>query len=231
VFIPLHDHNPLRHVVRPYVTWSLIGVTVLCHVLSLSTTLFGGEEAIVVSFGVIPSVVDGMRRLPAIYQIVPAELTLVTYAFLHGDWWHLLGNMAFLFVFGDNVEDAFGHVRFFVFYIASAIFAALIYVLTHPTSGLPLVGASGAVAAIIAAYLMLHPNVKLWVLALGRIPLRIPVWVALGIWVLFQFYNVAVQQDDGVAWWAHVGGLIAGAVLVLVMRRPGVPLFDRPVAS
>ncbi|MEJ1161890.1 rhomboid family intramembrane serine protease [Prosthecomicrobium sp. N25] len=227
MFLPLHDTNPLRHVLRPYVTWTLIAVTCLIHVAVNYGAVEGVAQAVSVSFGVIPSVVEGSRRLPAIYEIVPAPLTLVTYAFLHGDFMHLLGNMLFLWVFGDNVEDAFGHVRFLLFYLVAAAFAAIVHIATHPTSGLPLIGASGAIAAIVAAYLLLHPHVKLWVLALGRIPLSIPAWVALGAWIAFQFYNVAIQPDDTVAWWAHVGGLIAGAILVLVFRRPGVMLLDR----
>lgn len=231
MFIPLHDTNPLRHVLRPYVTWSLIVVTCGIHLavwsMAEASLIPDADRGAAVAFGVIPSVVEGTRRLPAIYDLIPAELTLVTYAFLHADWMHLLGNMLFLWVFGDNVEDAFGHFKFLVFYLVSAAFAAMAHIVTHPTSDLPLVGASGAVAAIVAAYLLLHPHVKLWVLALGRIPLPIPAWVALGIWIAVQFYNVAVQPGDNVAWWAHVGGLIAGAVLVLVFRRPGVTLFDR----
>jgi membrane associated rhomboid family serine protease len=227
LFLPLYDTNPLRHVLRPYVTWTLILVTCLIHFVVQYGPVPEAAQAVPVSFGVIPSVIEGTRRLPMIYEIIPAPLTLITYAFLHGDFWHLAGNMLFLWVFGDNIEDAFGHFKFFCFYIVAAIFAGMVYTVTHPTSGLPLIGASGAVAAIVAAYIMLHPHVKLWVLALGRIPLSIPAWVALGAWILFQFYNIAIQPDDNVAWWAHVGGLFAGAMLVLVFRRPGVMLFDR----
>lgn len=229
MFIPLHDKNPLRHVLKPYVTWSLIAVTCLVHVAVQSGAVLEGARAVSVSFGMIPSIVDGTERLPDDYALVPAEFTLVTYAFLHGEIWHLLGNMVFLWVFGDNVEDALGHVRFLAFYLLSAAFAALTHILTHPTSDVPLIGASGAVAACVAAYLMLHPHVKLWILALGRVPLLIPAWLALGAWILFQVYNVAAAMpDDDIAWWAHVGGLLAGAGLVIAMRRPGVPLFDRP---
>ncbi len=227
MFIPLHDTNPLRHVLRPYVTWTLIAVTCLIHLVTATTPILGSERALAVSFGVIPSIIEGTKRLPEIYDLIPPQVTLVSYAFLHADFMHLLGNMLFLWVFGDNVEDAFGHIKFFFFYLASAVFAGGVHILTHPTSDLPLIGASGSVAAIVAAYLILHPHVKLWVLALGRIPLPIPAWLALGAWILFQFYNVAVQGDDNVAWWAHIGGLVAGALFVLILRRPGVPLLDR----
>jgi len=230
VFIPLHDANPLRHVAFPYVTWGLIGITIAVHAaiwLAAQTTLIpNAETGATVAFGVIPSVVEGIRRMPAIYDLVPPPVTLVSYAFLHADMWHLAGNMVFLWVFGDNVEDAFGHLKFLAFYLVSAAVAGGAHVLLNPTSDLPLIGASGAIAAIVSAYLILHPRVRLWILALGRIPLPIPAWLALGAWILFQFYNVAVHQGDNVAWWAHIGGLAAGAALVLVLRRPGVRLFD-----
>ncbi len=152
----------------------------------------------------------------------------MTHAFLHGNLWHLIGNMVFLWVFADNVEDDFGHVRFVLFYVMCAIAAGYAYVLTDPASQAPVIGASGAVAGIVAAYLMLHPRQKVWVLALGRIPLRLSAFWVLGFWVLFQFYAILVARPgDDVAWWSHVGGLAAGAVLTLVMRRRGVPLFDR----
>ena len=158
---------------------------------------------------------------------MPERLTLVSYMFLHGDVFHLLGNMLFLWVFGDNVEDAMGHVRFVVFYLACGIFAGLTHAWMMPDSDMPLIGASGAVAGVIAAYIMLHPRVRVWVLAFRFIPLRISAALALGAWILTQLVMVALPQIGPVAWWAHIGGLVAGAALILVMRRPGVPLFDK----
>jgi membrane associated rhomboid family serine protease len=147
--------------------------------------------------------------------------------FFHADVFHLVGNMLFLWVFGDNVEDAMGHLRFLVFYLACGVFAALFHAWMLPDSDLPLIGASGAVAGVIAAYLMLHPRVGVWVLAFKVIPLRITAGLALGIWIALQVVMVAMPDMGPVAWWAHIGGLIAGAVLILFMRRPGVPLFDK----
>jgi membrane associated rhomboid family serine protease len=158
---------------------------------------------------------------------VPERLTLITYMFLHGGWLHLIGNMAFLWVFGDNIEDAMGHIRFIMFYLMCGIFAALLHALMLPHSDLPLIGASGAVAGVIAAYLILHPKVKVWVLALWRIPIKITAFWALGIWILAQFANLLFEGEEAVAWWAHIGGLVAGGVLILFMRRRGVVLFDR----
>jgi hypothetical protein len=122
---------------------------------------------------------------------VPEEATYITYAFLHGDIFHLGGNMLFLWVFGDNVEDALGHLRFLLFYLLCAAAGALMHGLLGPDSQVPLIGASGAVAGVVAAYLMLHPRVKVWILAFGRIPLRIPAYIALGLWILFQLVMIA----------------------------------------
>ena len=168
-----------------------------------------------------------MKDLTPDLQAVPDAATLVTYAFLHGDWMHLIGNMLFLWVFGDNVEDAMGHVRYLVFYLACAAGAGFAYAITSFGSDAPLIGASGATAGIIVAYLMLHPHVKIWILALGRIPLRLSARWVLGAWIVLQVYNVVVDQDSNVAWSAHIGGLITGAILVLFLRRRGVPLFDK----
>lgn len=224
MFIPLHDDNPLEHLPRPYVNYALIGVTVVCFFLT------GGFDATAINvaavgFGFIPSVSNGLEAVSP--QYVPGPATYVTYAFLHGDWLHLLGNMAFLWVFGDNIEDALGHVRYFVFYLVCAVAAAFAHALFNPASTAPLIGASGAVAGVVGAYLVLHPRVKLWILLLGRIPLRLSaVWV-LGGWIVFQAFNIlTAAEGDEIAWWAHIGGLIAGAGLIVIFRRPGVTLFD-----
>ena len=120
-----------------------------------------------------------------------------------------------------------GHIRFIMFYLMCGIFAGLLHSWMAPNSDLPLIGASGAVAGIISAYVILHPNVKIWVLALWRIPIKLTAYWALGFWIAAQFVNLLVDSEENVAWWAHIGGLVAGAVLILFMRRRGVPLFDR----
>ncbi|WP_106754496.1 rhomboid family intramembrane serine protease [Pannonibacter carbonis] len=227
MFIPLHDHNPLRHVLRPYVTWGLILANVLAFVVLQGAGLGEAVEAGAFSFGLIPSVLFDIRDLSPELIVVPEQATLVTYSFLHADIWHLGGNMLFLWVFGDNVEDALGHVKFLLFYLLSAAAGGLAYALLSPNSDMPLIGASGAVSGIVAAYVMLHPRVRVWVLVLGRIPLPIPALWALGAWIGLQFFNLVTDGDSQVAWSAHVGGIVAGAVLVMVLRRRGVPLFDK----
>ena len=227
MFIPLHDHNTLKHVLRPVVTWGLITLNVLAFFLLQGAVTGGITEASVLSYGLIPSVVLDVKDLAPGLQAVPDSLTLLTYAFMHADFWHLAGNMLFLWVFGDNVEDAMGHLRFLVFYLACAAAGGLAYLLVNAGSDAPLIGASGAVSGVVAAYLMLHPKVQIWVLALGRIPLRLSAQWVLGAWVLYQIYHAVLSSAGSVAWSAHMGGLLAGAVLVPLLRRRGVVLFDR----
>ncbi|MBD8891672.1 rhomboid family intramembrane serine protease [Roseibium litorale] len=227
MFIPLHDHNSLKHVLRPVVTWGLILLNVLAFFVLQGAVTGGISEASVLSYGLIPSVVLDVKDLAPELQAVPDSLTLFTYAFLHADFWHLAGNMLFLWVFGDNVEDAMGHARFLIFYLVCAAAGGLAYLLVNTGSDAPLIGASGAVSGVVAAYLMLHPKVQIWVLALGRIPLRLSAQWVLGAWVLYQIYHAVLSSAGSVAWSAHMGGLMAGAVLVPVLRRGGVVLFDR----
>ncbi len=228
MFFPLHDHNPLRFVRRQYVTWGLIAVNVLVFVFveggGLSEPVL---QASVLSYGLIPAVFFDIRELAPELAVVPDTVSLVSYAFLHGSWMHLIGNTLFLWVFGDNVEDAMGHLRFLVFYLLCAAAAGYAHAALHPDSVVPLVGASGAVAGVVGAYLMLHPRVRVWVLALGRIPLRVPASWALIAWILFQVVMALGAVQEGVAWWAHVFGFAAGAILVIPFRRRGVPLFDK----
>jgi membrane associated rhomboid family serine protease len=231
VFIPLSDDNPLRSIRFQWVTVSLIAANVIAFLLQNTPA----GETTAASFALVPTELFQVRLLggsahgPYDLVNVPEGATLLTYMFLHGDIIHLGSNMLFLWVFGDNVEDAMGHVKYLVFYLACGIAAGLAHAYMLPTSKVPLIGASGAVAGVIAAYLLLHPRVLVWVLALRIIPLRIPAAVVLGIWVVTQFVMIWItsKQPDQVAWWAHVGGLVAGAVLVIFLRRPGVPLFDR----
>jgi membrane associated rhomboid family serine protease len=229
-FIPVHDGKPLTHISRPWVTWSLIAVNVLVYFFVEGGGIEGDvSRASMISYGLIPAVFNDYLSLPAEFTELPDAFTLVTYAFLHGDLWHLVGNMVFLWVFGDNVEDAMGHARYIAFYILCAIGAGYAFVLSDPASESPVLGASGAIAGIVAAYFLLHPFQKVWVLALGRIPLRLNALWILGAWILFQIYGLVFAAPDEIAWWTHVGGLITGAILVLVLRRRGVPLFDRGV--
>jgi membrane associated rhomboid family serine protease len=139
--------------------------------------------------------------------------------------------MLFLWVFGDNVEDALGHVRYLIFYLLCAVGGAFFHGLVAPDSQAPLIGASGAIAGVVAAYLILHPRVKIWILAFGRIPLRIPAYIALALWIALQFVMFAAGGEDQISWACHIGGIISGALLVLVLKRSDVPLMDREVVT
>jgi membrane associated rhomboid family serine protease len=229
MFVPLYDHNPLDHIPRPFVNWTLIALNILIFVVFESGVVVDGFLATVWGLGLTPAyLLDGLPPPPDI-ALVPEWATVFTYAFVHADLWHLGGNLLFLWVFGDNVEDALGHLRYLVFYLLCAAAGGLMHALMMAGSEGPLVGASGAVAGVVAAYLMLHPRVKLWILVLGRIPLRITAVWPLALWVGYQLASPLIMEDGQIAWWAHVGGLLAGAVLVTVLRRPGVALFDRDV--
>ena len=230
MFIPLHDANSLKYIKLQYVTFGLIAANVI---VFLFTTL-GGEnfsQATVIGFGYIPSVVFDIAELPPQYIFVPENFTYVTYAFLHSDIFHLGGNMLFLWVFGDNVEDALGHFRYLIFYLLCAAGGALVHGLIAPDSQMPLIGASGAIAGVIAAYLILHPRVKIWVLAFARIPLRLPAYILLALWIVFQFLMFAAGGEDQISWACHIGGVITGAILVLILKRRDVPVLDREIVT
>ncbi|RWH72272.1 MAG: rhomboid family intramembrane serine protease [Mesorhizobium sp.] len=223
MFIPLYDTNRLRHIKLQYVTIGLIAFNTLIYF----ATALGGEQftnAAVLGLGFIPSVVHDSVELAPQFVVIPESLSYVTYSFLHADIFHLGGNMLFLWVFGDNVEDALGHIRFLVFYLLCAIAGAFFQGLIAWDSQVPLIGASGAIAGVVAAYLILYPRVKVWVLAFARIPLRIPAFIPLILWILFQIVMFAAGGEDQISWACHVGGIIAGAVLVLVLRNRAVPL-------
>ncbi|MCU0832512.1 MAG: rhomboid family intramembrane serine protease [Rhizobiaceae bacterium] len=230
MFIPLHDANSLKRIRLQYVTIALIAAN--CIVFALQATQTADMmQAAVIAFGFTPGLFTDALVAPAGLYVAPDSLTLVSYAFLHGDIFHLGGNMLFLWVFGDNVEDAMGHFRFLIFYLLCAAAAALFHGAMDLGSDIPLIGASGAVAGVLAAYLVLHPKVKIWVLAFARIPIRLPAWIVLLLWIAFQFVMLFAMPEDAISWAAHVGGIIAGIVLVFLFKRRGVPLFDRQIVT
>jgi len=237
VFIPLYDLNPLTRIPFQFVTAGLILTNVLVFIFFQTDLITHVSVRAAASFAIVPVelISEGLfgdNDRTGQFDLIPVaeKWTLITYMFLHGGWLHLIGNMLFLWVFGDNVEDAMGHFRFLVFYLACGVFAGLFHTWMLPSSELPLVGASGAISGVVAAYLILHPRVRVWVLVLFRIPLPLSAGLVLGFWVIFQIFNAFFSPSLGggqVAWWAHVGGLIAGAVLIPFMKRPDVSLFGK----
>src|SRR5262245_1657328 len=219
MFIPLYDINPLRTITAPIVTRTLIVVSVIVFILFQSGLVVDAKIASIGMFGMVPAEFHLGAGLRSELATVPESLTFVTYMFVPAGWLHLIGNMLFLWVFGDNIEDAMGHARFLVFYLMCGIAGALAHTLANPTSEEPLIGASAAVAGCLGAYVILHPKVKLWVLVFGRIPLKLSAMWIIGAWILFQFVNLFLALDPETAYWAHLGGLTAGAILVRSEER------------
>jgi membrane associated rhomboid family serine protease len=223
--IPLHDDNPTR--IFPAVTVALIA---LCSLVFLWQLASPSAEVTVLRFGLIPAVLFGGASLPAELEPLPGALTLLTSLFLHGGWMHLIGNMLFLWIFGNNVEDAMGHLRFIAFYLICGVAASLSHAALIPASTTPMIGASGAIAGTLGAYLLLHPRSRVLVLVFLGIfvtTMRLPAMVVIGIWIGLQVLNAALDAGGGIAWWAHVGGFVAGMVLLPVFRQPGTALFAR----
>lgn len=228
--LPLKDDNPTRRF--PVLTVMLIALNVLIfgyqstkpNPESFSTTaeLRASQSGIVCEFSAVPDrVLHG--RAPASDPCLElnreqTRLTgLVTHQFIHASWLHVLGNMLFLWVFGNNVEDRLGRIRFLPFYLICGIAAALGQALTDPSSTVPLIGASGAISGVLGAYLLLFPRAR--VLSLVTvIPVRLPAWIVLGIYIAFQFVYVGGQAQEGeggTAYWAHIVGFVAGMALIL----------------
>lgn len=219
--IPLRDENRVASV--PLMTWALAAACVLTFLWQLSLGVQGFNRALF-ALGVIPAVLFGHAQLPPEIAIVPPAATAVTSMFLHGGWLHLAGNLLYLWIFGNNVEDRLGHLRFLLFYLGCGIAAAAAQIAPDPGSTIPMVGASGAISGVLGAYLVLFPR--------SRVVVFIPIsfmllheirafWL-LVIWFALQLVSaVAAPDSAGVAWWAHVGGFVAGAVvaLPLVNRR------------
>jgi membrane associated rhomboid family serine protease len=229
MFLPLHDGVPLRNMKVPVATRALI---VLC-LAAYPLTFYGpiGPDWVMAGFGLIPAVLFGTEALPDGLPFVPAELTLATSIFLHGSLFHLLGNMLFLWVFGDNVEDAMGHGRFLVFFLLCGAIAGLTHAFIDPESTRPLIGASGSVSGVVAAYLILYPRVRVWGLFLQGIPLRLPAYWGIGFWFVLQFASAFLGGDEAVGWFAHLGGFVAGAILIPMMRRRYDPVLARVEAQ
>jgi len=199
-----------------------IGI-VLVNVIVFLLEVFMGSEANALAelFGVVPAQLTSEWRNPLVLG------TLVSSMYLHGGWAHLIGNMWYLWIFGDNVEDRMGRVRFFIFYTLCGLVAGLLQVAAAPRSSIPMIGASGAIAGVLGAYLVLYPRARVSTLVPLFYFIRIvwlPAVVVLGGWFLIQLLNglaslSVVMQTGGVAWWAHIGGFVAGIVLVFLFRR------------
>ena len=252
--IPLSDDNPTLH--TPWMNWLIIGVTVAVWLVVQGAGSPAAVAFSVCDLGLVPGEITGRAPAglalpmgPGLACVVDREpinvLTPVTSMFLHGGWGHLLGNMLFLWVFGNNIEDSMGPGRFLTFYLLCGLIAAAAHVMIAPASPVPTVGASGAISGVMGAYLLLYPRVHVNMLFIFIIffkVIRIPAWMVL-IWWFFvqvvsglpQLSSVRADVSGGVAVWAHVGGFIAGLVLIrlfenpdLVARRKAIGLAAHP---
>ena len=222
MFVPLHDSTPLKVIRFQLVTVTIIALNVAMY---LTTGAFSPEQVlgtIASGWGMVPGELLGVLP-PAIgYDPIPEPLTLVTYQFLHASWWHLVSNMLFLWVFADNIEDAYGRPAFAMLYVLCGIAAGLAHVLLQPSSNAPLIGASGAVSGILGAYIVLFPKARVWILLFMRLPLRIGARWVLGGWFILQIVSFWMDQGNeevSVAWGAHIGGFLAGFALTFAIRR------------
>lgn len=241
--IPLRDNVPTRR--RPVVNVAFIVLTTLAFLAQLRQA--PGEPSLVERYGMIPArVVDPdavitvpeVRRLgpdsryavrrerPAAPAAVAPWLTLLTCIFLHGGWMHFLGNMWFLWIFGDNVEDRFGRLGYIAFYLACGVGASAVHLVSAPSSPVPTIGASGAIAGVMGAYFVLYPRAKVLTLVPLFVFIEIlvlPASLFLGVWFALQFFQgaftIGATQSTGVAWWAHVGGFAIGFLAARVLRR------------
>jgi membrane associated rhomboid family serine protease len=228
---PYKDDNPT--VITPVVTVAIIAITTAIWVVFQGGGAAPRLGESVCELGAIPARLFGNPIQPVLTPGGPVNVcsgatggawyTLVSSVFLHGGWFHLLGNMWFLWVFGNNIEDAMGHGRFIAFYLVCGVLAAVAQVFTDPSSPLPLVGASGAISGIMGAYLILYPKVRvhtLVVLGFFITTLTLPAYFMLLYWAVLQLVGTAFQSSGGVAFMAHLGGFVVGVVLIKLFTKP-----------
>jgi membrane associated rhomboid family serine protease len=219
---PLRDKIPSK--TFPFVTVSLIVINLVVFFYELSL----GEQlnSFLNTFSIIPSRFQEVINQPS-FQLFPVGLSLFSSVFLHGGWMHIIGNMWYLWIFGDNVEDSTGHFRFLMFYLLCGILAGLTHILMNPFSTVPTIGASGAIAGVMGAYFLLFPKSKILTLIFIFIFIQIieiPAVFFLGFWIILQFISGSmsrglVDSGGGVAWWAHIGGFLVGLALILIFKK------------
>ena len=222
-FFPFSDDNPTPS--TPVICYILIAVCAFIFLWQFTLPKHLYESA-VYSFGVVPASLLGNNA-----SSIPPLLTVITSMFMHGSWMHLISNMVYLWIFGDNIEDSMGRGRFILFYLACGFVAAFTQAMIDPTSEIPMIGASGAVAGILGAYLLLHPkanvNVLFWIIIFIT-TVRVPAFIVLGVWIVGQFFSVTGGGEGGVAYFAHIGGFLAGMILIPFFKKSSIPILDNP---
>ena len=220
-FFPFADENPTKN--KPLISWSII---LVCFIIFLNYVFEQDytKEIIFLSFGMIPALIFGYSELSNSLNIIPPIFTIITSMFLHGGWMHLIGNMTYLYIFGDNIEETLGKIKFIIFYLLTGGCAALAQALLDPSSTIPMVGASGAIAGILGGYLILFPRAKIkvffWFIIFFKV-IKIRAYIVLGGWILIQFlsFNGNDLNSGGIAYAAHIGGFISGIILIYIMKN------------
>jgi len=223
---PIHDENPIR--ITPYVTYTLMGCCILTFVWQVTQTT-EVQNAIVTALGVIPAVLFGGLESDPNLMWVPPTLTVLTSMFLHGGWMHLIGNMLYLWVFGNNIEAAMGHVKFILFYALCGVAAVLAQALPDAGSQIPMIGASGAISGVLGAYMLLYPMARVTVfipIVILLYRMKIPALLVLGVWFVMQLFSsfTTSSEGGGVAFGAHIGGFIAGMVFIPLFKYQHIPM-------
>jgi membrane associated rhomboid family serine protease len=219
--IPLRDDQPVFSV--PFINYFLIGLNVLVFLWEQAVGFQspGTLQAVIGQFGLVPqhtvAVLTGHSYDPLASGIVP----IFTSMFLHGGFWHVAFNMLFLWIFGDNVEDYLGHFRYLFFYLTSGVAGSIVHILLNINSPMPTVGASGAIAGVMGGYFILYPRARVLVWFPPIFFFHLPAWLMLGYWFLVQFFSgtMATVGNNGVAVWAHIGGFVAGVVMIKAFRE------------
>ncbi len=220
-FFPFADENPTNN--KPIISWLII---VTCSLIFLNQIFDPAHitEQTFLSFGMIPAILFGYSELSGSLKFIPPFLSIFTSMFLHGGWMHIIGNMTYLHIFGDNIEERLGKLKFIFFYLLTGIVAALTQAIIDPTSTIPMIGASGAIAGILGGYLVLYPkaNIKVlfWFIVFVKV-IRIRAFIVLGGWIIIQFisFNGTDLNSGGVAYAAHIGGFISGVLLINIMKN------------
>ena len=228
MFFPIYDHNPVDR--TPIVTYVIIGLNVAVWLFGQGGGMFSAlfDQAMcrfaLVSGDLFSTIPAGTGIRISDYGICwfdakPNFYTLFTHMFMHGSWLHIIGNMWYLWIFGDNIENALGRVRFVIFYLLCGLVAAGAQMATDLSSVVPMVGASGAISGVLGAYLVLHPRSRIKAMIFFFIVVEVPALVVLGFYFLLQLYNGLYGLDQGIAYWAHIGGFVAGLALVKLMKK------------
>ncbi|MGH9021464.1 MAG: rhomboid family intramembrane serine protease [Acidimicrobiales bacterium] len=223
--IPLHDDNPTD--LTPVVTIASIAACVLVFLYQTSLPV-GPDNTFVFQYGAIPALLFWQADLPETVAPIPPYATLLTSMFLHGGWMHLIGNMLYLWVFGNNIEDVMGHAKYALFYLTCGVLAALSHAVTDPSSTVPMVGASGAISGVLGAYALLFPRARVLVLIPGLGITKVAAGVVLGMWFVMQLLSGGMSigsKGGGVAFFAHIGGFLAGMTLIGLFKRRDVHFF------